>query len=111
MEHGSYRLEIDSFGQYVWSLVDTAGRRLLSGGPHKTKAKALAEIDECRVQSPSSERYWQARDKNGSAFFILRTPDGTTVGRSDAFPAEANLEQAILSIRAYGLGATLEDRT
>lgn len=108
---GKYLLNLNSDGQYVWSLEDAAGRRLLTGVPLASKAAALAAIDDCRLHSPNADRYQRARDKNGSAFFLLRTPGDDVIGRSDAFASAGLLEQAIVAVRAHGLGAVLDDHT
>jgi uncharacterized protein YegP (UPF0339 family) len=110
-EHGFYVLRRDSQGRFFWNLVSAKGRALLTSESFPTKAQSLASIDACRAQSPLPGQYRVERDKAGSPYFVLLGPDGTVIGRSDAYPSVPLLAAVILAARAYGLAAILDDHT
>ena len=100
-----------SRGQYLFNLMATNGRVILTSERYKTKQAALKGINAVKRTAKAKRNFDLRKAKNGAPYFVLVATNGEIVGRSERYASPSGCNTGINSVWRNGPRAQVEDNT
>jgi uncharacterized protein YegP (UPF0339 family) len=108
---GSFVLEQSKNGKFRFNLRAGNHQIILSSELYEAKAAAQNGIAAVRRDAADASRFERKTAKDGSAYFVLKSRNGETIGKSEMYSSAAGMERGIASVAANAPLASLIDRT
>ncbi len=106
-----YQLKQGNSGQFMFNLKAANGEVILTSELYKEKQSAIAGIDSVKTNGPIESRYERKTAKNGQTYFVLKSSNGQTIGKSEMYSSVAAMENGIKSVMKNAPVAGIEDST
>jgi uncharacterized protein len=97
-----YELKPTKNGQFIFNLKAANGEVILSSEVYTTKASALGGIESCKKNSCMDERYEKKTASSGQFYFVLKTANAQTIGKSEMYESQAGCVKGIDSVKRNG---------
>jgi hypothetical protein len=108
---GKFEIGRATDGTYYFHLKAENGKNILASETYVARSSAEKGIESVKVNASLDERYERRHDVNGHPYFVLKARNEQVIGRSQMYSSPADMEVGILSVKANGPGATVEDLT
>lgn len=108
---GKFVLKKAKGGQFMFNLVATNGRVVLTSERYKSKASAVNGIKSVKKHARSVNNFDRGKTASGGAKFVLRAANGETIGRSQTYAGPSGCSGGIKSVKTCAPGGKIEDLT
>lgn len=108
---GKFVMKKDRGGQFMFNLVASNGRVVLTSERYKTKASALNGIKSIKKHSKADKNFDRAKAKTGGARFVLKASNGEKIGRSQIYAGWSGCSSGIASVKRCAPGGKIDDQT
>lgn len=108
---GKFELKTSGNSEYVFNLIASNGRVILTSETHPERRNALKGIESVRANASLDARFEQKMSDSGQPFFMLTAANGVVIGRSQMHLSAAAMERGIASVKAHAPEANLVDTT
>lgn len=108
---GKFVLKKAKGGQFMFNLVATNGRVVLTSERYKTKASAVNGIKSVKKHARSVQNFDRGKTASGGAKFVLKASNGETIGRSQTYAGPSGCSGGIKSVKTCAPGGKIEDLT
>ena len=98
-------------GQFHFNLLATNGEIILSSELYKSKSGAKNGIASVQANATDESRYVRREGKRKQHYFVLRSGNNKTIGRSESYSRPAAMEKGIQSVMKNGSTSKLDDLT
>lgn len=105
-----YELHCDDAESY-FHLIAADGEVILTSYAYPSKDAAMRGILSAKDNACDDIRYLWKTSRTNEHYFVLETPDGVLIGKSEKFASEAACDQGIESVKKYGPVASFVDQT
>ena len=99
----------DKGGQYMFNLIATNGRVVLTSERYKNKASAVNGIKSVKKHARSDRNFARSKAKNGGLCFVLKASNGEPIGRSQIYKGSSGCSGGVASVKRCAPGGTIED--
>ena len=106
-----YALQMTSSGAFLFNLHASNGQIILTSGQFVTRTEAMESIASARLHCQQDDRFARLTASSGEPFFRLETPDGDLIGYSELYASATGRDAGIVSVKANGPGAPIEDES
>jgi uncharacterized protein YegP (UPF0339 family) len=100
MSHPRFSLFRGSRGYFYFNLTAKNGQVVLASEGYKSKAGAKNGIKSVKACSKRKTMYERKTAKNGKYYFLLTSPNGQTVGKSQMYGSASGRANGIRSVTA-----------
>ena len=111
MAHPHFRLFRGSRGQYYFNLTAKNGQVILTSEGYRAKASAKNGIKSVKAGSKRKTMYERKIAKNGKYYFVLTSPNGQTIGKSQMYASASGRANGIRSVTANAGRARVLDQS
>lgn len=108
---GTFVIEVGKTGKFRFSLKSGNHQVILSSEQYEKKSAAEKGIESVRKNSASDASFERKTAKDGSAYFVIKSRNGETIGKSEMYTSTSGMEKGIASVKANASGAKVVDRT
>lgn len=108
---GKFELKTSSNGEYMFNLIASNGKVILTSETYPERRNALKGIESVRANAPLDERFERKMSDSGKPFFVLMAANGVVIGRSQMYSSAASMEKGIASVKTHAPEAELVDTT
>lgn len=109
MAHPQFRLFRGNRGQYYFNLTAKNGQVVLTSEGYSAKAGAKNGIKSVKECSKRTTLYERKTAKNGKYYFVLTSPNGQTIGKSQMYASASSRANGIRSVTANAGRAQIVD--
>lgn len=106
-----FQLKQSGSGQFMFNLKAGNGEVILTSELYEEKQNAVAGVDSVKINAGVDARYERKTAKNGQAYFVLKSANGQTIGKSEMYSSVSAMENGIQSVKKNGPIASIEDST
>ncbi len=106
-----YQLKVSKNGKFFFHLLATNGKIVLASEMYESRAKAINGIESVRKNSGRAGAIESLVATNGKPYFVLKSPNGQVVGKSQLYASTATRARGIASVMKNGPVGVLEDLT
>ena len=106
-----FELKQSTDGRYLFNLKAGNGEIVLTSSIHDTKESATAAIAAVRASVTRDANFERKVGTNEQPYFVLRSPGGDVLGRSEMYSSTRAMEGGINSVVRNAPGAALQDVT
>jgi len=96
-------------GQYYFNLTAKNGQVILQSEGYKSKASAKNGIKSVKVSSKRKTLFEAKRASNGKHYFVLTSPNGQIVGKSQMYNSLSGRSNGMRSVTGNAGRATIID--
>lgn len=109
---GSARFEIETSRdkKLFFNLKASNGRVILTSGRHPRSAAVMTAIEDVR-RSASDGGIEHRRSRRGEPYFVVTSPTGAVIARSEMYSTQRAMENGVASVEAGAPAATVRDLT
>jgi len=111
MAHPHFRLFRGSRGQYYFNLTAKNGQVVLTSEGYRAKVSAKNGIKSVKASSKRKTAYERKTAKNGKYYFVLTSPNGQTIGKSQMYASASGRANGIRSVTANAGRARILDES
>lgn len=108
---GYYDLKKTASGGYMFNLKAGNHEVILTSETYNTKQAAEGGIASVQTNSPHNDRYERKSSVRSEPFFVLKSTNGQTIGKSEMYSSASAMENGIESVKANGPTKTVKDAT
>ncbi|MBD3867593.1 MAG: YegP family protein [Acidobacteria bacterium] len=98
-------------GQFMFNLVASNGRIVLTSERYKSKASAANGIKSVKKHAKAIKNFERGKTKNGGTKFVLKASNGEPVGRSQTYKGPSGCTGGIASVKRCAPGSKVDDLT
>jgi hypothetical protein len=106
-----YQLKAGKNGKFYFHLLATNGKIILASEMYETRSKAVNGIESVRKNAAREGAIESLVASNGKPYFVIKSPNGQVVGKSQMYASTATRARGIASVVKNGPDAVLEDLT
>jgi uncharacterized protein len=106
-----FEIEKASNGQFYFRLKAANGEIILSSEQYQAKTSAQGGIESVKANAAVDARYERKTSAGTQPYFVLKAPNGETLGRSQMYASAAAMEKGIESVKANAPTASVADLT
>ena len=106
-----FQLKVAKNGKFLFNLLATNGQVVLSSEMYDTRAKAVNGIESVKKNAVREGGFEKLVATNGKPYFVVKSPNGQVVGKSQMYASAATCSRGIASVKANAPGAAIEDLT
>ena len=106
-----FELKKAAGGQFMFNLISTNGRVVLTSERYKTKASAVNGIKSVKKHAKAAKYFDRGKTRSGGAKFVLKASNGETIGRSQTYAGPSGCTGGITSVKRCAPGGMIEDLT
>jgi uncharacterized protein YegP (UPF0339 family) len=106
---GYFQLKVAANSQYMFNLKAGNNEIILTSETYSSKAAAENGIASVRANAADDKNYERKTAANGTPFFVLKSPNGETIGKSETYSSVAGMENGIKSVKENAPGAQTKD--
>ena len=99
---GYYVLKKAANGQYMFNLKAGNHEIILTSETYSSKAAAQDGIGSVQKNSPTDSNYDRKTSSNGAPYFVLKSPNGQIIGKSELYGSASARESGIESVKKNG---------
>lgn len=96
---GKYELKA-SAGGFTFNLKSGNSKVILTSETYSDKAAALEGIKSVKRNAGKDKSYERKTSVSNQAFFVLKAPNGETIGKSEMYSSNSAMEKGIASVKA-----------
>jgi uncharacterized protein len=96
-------------GQYIFSLLASNGKILLTSEVFTTKADVVRRIESVKKYSAGNANFQRMTSGKEACYFVIRDANGNGVGKSKMYSTVAGMEKGIASVKANAPCAEVYD--
>ena len=100
MAHPRFALFRDKTGGHHFNLTAKNGQVIFQSQGYKTKASARTGIKAVKACSKRKTLYDRRTSKNGKYYFVLTSPNGQAIGKSEMYNSSSGRSNGIRSVGA-----------
>ena len=109
MAHPQFRLFRGNRGQYYFNLTAKNGQVILTSEGYGAKAGATNGIKSVKANSKRATLFERKTAKDGKYYFVLTSPNGQTIGKSQMYASTSGRANGIRSVSANAGRAPIVD--
>jgi len=98
-------------GQYYFNLTAKNGQVILQSEGYKSKASAKNGIMSVKASSKRKTLFEKKRASNGKHYFVLTSPNGQTIGKSQMYNSLSGRSNGIRSVTGNAGRAAIIDES
>lgn len=98
-------------GQFMFNLVASNGRVVLTSERYKSKASAVNGIKSVKKHARAVKYFERGKTKNGGTKFVLKASNGEPIGRSQTYKGSSGCSGGIASVKRCAPGSKVDDLT
>lgn len=98
-------------GRYLFNLKAGNGEIILTSGIYDTREAVIAAIASVRASAGDDSLFERKTGRNEKPYFVLKSPAGDIVGKSEMYASTRGMEGGIDSVMRNAPAATLQDTT
>lgn len=106
---GYYDLKKTASGGYMFNLKAGNHEVILTSEMYTTKQAAEGGIASVKTNSTSDDRYERKSSVRSEPYFVLKSTNGQTIGKSEMYSSASAMEGGIASVKANGPTKTTKD--
>lgn len=106
-----YELKKSSNGKFMFNLKAGNHEIILTSELYEQKASALNGIASVRENSPKDENYEMRRTTSNQPYFVLKSPNGQVIGKSESYSSDSAAKNGIESVKKNGGSKDIDDKT
>lgn len=104
-----FQLKAAKDGKFHFNLIATNGQIVLSSEMYDTRAKAVKGIESVKKNAVREGGFEKLVSTGGKPYFVVKSPNGQVVGKSQMYASAATCTRGIASVKANAPGAAVED--
>lgn len=108
---GKFELKKSASGKFMFNLVASNGRVILTSEQYNDKAGAKGGIESVKKHAGDDSNFERKTASNGSPFFVLKATNGQTIGMSEMYSGAAAMEKGLASVKKNAPDAPVSDMT
>jgi len=108
---GYFELKAASGGQFMFNLKAANHQVILTSESYTSKAGATGGIESVKKNAPDDARFLRKTAKDGSPYFVLTSPNGQTIGKSEMYSSASAMQAGIASVKTNAPTAPTKDLT
>jgi uncharacterized protein len=108
---GKFELKKSKSGKYMFNLVASNGRVILTSEMYNDKAGAKNGIESVRKHAGDDANFERKTSSSGAPFFALKASNGQTIGMSEMYSKAASMENGVASVKKNAPDAAVTDLT
>lgn len=105
---GKFVLKETKEGKFVFSLLASNAKVILTSETYESKTSALKGIESVRRNSKKNANFEKRVGKNGKPYFVLMAPNGKIIGQSERYSSISSMSQGMALVTVNARSATLE---
>ena len=98
-------------GQFMFNLIASNGRVVLTSERYRSKASAVNGIKSVKKHAKAVKNFERGKTKNGGTKFVLKASNGEPIGRSQTYKGSSGCSGGISSVKRCAPGGRVEDLT
>ncbi len=102
---GKFELKKSASGQFMFNLKAANGQVILTSELYREKGSALDGIASVRKHAAAAANFEEKASSKGQPFFVLKAPNGETIGKSEMYASAAAMRKGIASVKANAAAA------
>lgn len=106
---GKYKLKPAKGGQFMFNLHAGNHQVILTSESYTERAGALNGIKSCQTNSQKDAMFERKVAKDGSPYFVLKSGNGQTIGKSEMYSSNSAMENGIKSVKTNGATKTIDE--
>lgn len=96
-------------GQYIFNLLASNGKILLTSEIFTTKADVVRRIESVKKYSARNANFQRMTSGNEASFFVIKDTNGDVIGKSKMYSSIVGMEKGMASVRANAPCAEVYD--
>ena len=108
---GKFVLKKTKVGNFVFHLVASNGKTILTSESYKSKRSALNGIESVRKNAGKKTNYEERTGKNKKPYFVLLAVNKEIIGQSQMYSSTFSMRNGMASVKANARSAALDDTT
>jgi uncharacterized protein YegP (UPF0339 family) len=96
-------------GQYIFCLLASNGKILLTSEVFTTKADVVRRIESVKKYSAGNANFQRMTSGSEASYFVITDTNGNIIGKSKMYSSIAGMEKGIASVRANAHCAEVYD--
>ena len=106
---GRYKLKPAKGGQFMFNLLAGNHQVILTSESYTERSGALNGIKSCQTNSQKDAMFERKVAKDGSPYFVLKSGNGQTIGKSEMYSSNSAMENGIKSVKTNGVSTTVDE--
>lgn len=106
---GKYELKKAAGGQFMFNLKAGNHQVILTSERYKQRASAVNGIKSVQKNGTKSGSFDRRTAKNGKPYFVLKSPNGEIIGRSEMYNSTSSMENGIKSVMKNAGAAKIDE--
>ena len=111
MAHPQFRLFRGRSGKFYFNLTAKNAQVILTSQGYASKVSALNGVKAVKAASKKTTLFERKTAANGKYFFVLTSPNGQTIGKSEMYNSTSGRANGIKSVGANAGKARVNDET
>jgi uncharacterized protein YegP (UPF0339 family) len=111
MAHPQFRLFRGKTGKFYFNLTAKNAQVVLTSQGYGSKASALNGVKAVKASAKRTTLFERKTAANGKYFFVLTSPNGQTIGKSEMYNSTSGRANGIKSVGANAGRARVNDET
>jgi uncharacterized protein len=111
MAHPQFRLFRGKTGKHYFNLTAKNGQVIFTSQGYASKAGALNGVKAVKGAAKRNTLYERKTAANGKYYFVLTSPNGQTIGKSEMYSSGSGRANGIRSVGANAGKARVSDET
>lgn len=109
MAHPQFQMSKGRSGKFYFNLTAKNGQVILTSQGYATKVGARNGIKAVKACSKRKTLFERKTAKNGKYYFVLTSPNGQTIGKSEMYSSSSGRSNGIASVKANAGGARINE--
>jgi len=108
---GKFELKKSASGKFMFNLKAGNNQIILTSQLYGDKATAKNGIASVKKHARADGNYERKSSTKGQPYFVLKSSNGQTIGKSEMYASTSSMEKGIASVKSNARGAATKDAT